>query len=120
MKNKIETKDKNIKTKKRKKKKQHLLFYKIVAFLLIVLTVVTCSYTIIEEVVSLYKMIPYMLIGGIVVILFTLLLNSRLRCWVKNVFVFLSFVVMILEVLFLIVNMVMNSRIGFLIHHFLL
>ena len=102
MKNKIETKDKNIKTKKRKKKKQHLLFYKIVAFLLIVLTVVTCSYTIIEEVVSLYKMIPYMLIGGIVVILFTLLLNSRLRCWVKNVFVFLSFVIMIVEVLFLI------------------
>ena len=102
MKNKIETKDKNNKPKKRKKKKNHILFYKIVAFLLIIISVVTCSYTIIEEIVSLYTMIPIMLGGVVGVILITLILNSRLRCWVKNVITFLTFIVMILEILFLV------------------
>lgn len=87
---------------KKKKVKRHLnpIVYKIMAFLLIVLTVFTFGYTIIKEIFTLYQLIPFMLVAIIFIVIILLVVNSKLRRWVKNIFMLLTLIVMIVESLF--------------------
>jgi LCP family protein required for cell wall assembly len=92
----------NDKPKKKKKVKRHLnpIIYKIIAFLLIVLTVFTFGYTIIKEIFTLYQLIPFMIVAIVFIIIILLVVNSKLRQWVKNIFMLLTILVMIIESLF--------------------
>ena len=87
---------------KNKKVKRHLnpIFYKILAFLLIVTTVVTFSYIIIKEIFSLYSLIPFMIAAIVFIIIIVLVMSSRLRRWIKNIFSLLTIIVITIEVLF--------------------
>ena len=73
---------------KKKKTKRHLnpIVYKIMAFLLIVLTVFTFGFLIIKEMFTLYQLIPFMLVSIIFIVIIILVVNSKLRRWVKNIF----------------------------------
>ena len=86
----------------KKKAKRHLnpIFYKILLFILIVTTVVSFSYIIIEEIFSLYGLIPFMIAAVVFIIIVTIVMNSKLRRWVKNIFSLLSIIVIAIELLF--------------------
>ncbi len=92
----------NNKPKKNKKTKRHLnpIFYKIYAFILIIVTVFAFAYTIIQEVFSLYTLIPFMIVAIIFIIIILLVVNSKLRRWIKNIFMLLVTIVMVIELLF--------------------
>ncbi len=87
---------------KKKKVKRHLnpIFYKILTFLLIVVTVVTFSYITIKEIFSLYSLIPFMIAAIVFIIIIAIVMNSKLRRWVKNLFSLLVIIVIAVESLF--------------------
>lgn len=88
--------------KKDKKKKKGTLRFKLVSFLLIVLTVITISHIIIEELFSLFYMIPIALICLSVTLVISFILNKRnLRRWVKNIFSIIAIIIMLFELLML-------------------
>ena len=82
----------NNKPKKKKKVKRHLnpIIYKIMVFLFIVLTVFTFGYTIIKEVFTLYQLIPFILVSIVYTVIILLVVNSKLRHWIKNTFMILK------------------------------
>jgi len=90
------------KKKNKKKAKRHLnpIFYKIYAFVLIIITVFTFGYTIIQEIFSLYTLIPFIIAAIIFIVIILLVVNSKLRRWVKNIFMLLTTVVIVIELLF--------------------
>ncbi len=94
---------KNGKVKKKKNKKQPIFFYKLVSFILIILTIVTFGVLIYNETFTIFYMIP--IIGGSAILLFiiTFILNkNRLRAWIKNIFSFFAFLIILIEILILI------------------
>lgn len=98
---KIEEK-KDSKNKKVQKKKQGTLCFKIISFILIILTVVTISHVLIEELFSLFYMIPVAIVSLAIVLIITFILNKRnLRRWIKRVFSFFACLIMIFEMLML-------------------
>ena len=87
---------------KKKKVKRHLnpILYKILTFLLIVVTVVTFSYITIKEIFTLYSLIPFMIAAIVFIIIIAIVMNSKLRRWVKNLFSLLVIIVIAVESLF--------------------
>lgn len=86
--------------KKRKKKKQHLLFYKLLSFLLIILTVITLGHMIIENIFTIFYMIPIILVSFIIVFIISFILNkTKLRAWLKNIISFIAIILIVLEIL---------------------
>lgn len=96
-------KDENLKNKKehKKKNKRHPLFYKIFSFLFIVLTVITFSFAIYNDIFPL----NVLLISGFFVVLIVffiiVLLNSKLRICLKRILLILTILIMVIEVIFL-------------------
>lgn len=85
-----------------KKKKQHILFYKILSFLMIILTVVTLGHMLIEEIFPIFYGVLISVIVVAITLIFAFILNRRkLRRWIKNIFSFLSIIVIVLEILML-------------------
>ena len=97
----------NNKPKKKKKVKRHLnpIIYKIMVFLFIVLTVFTFGYTIIKEVFTLYQLIPFILVSIVYTVIILLVVNSKLKHWIKNTFMILTIILMVVESLFCIYGM---------------
>lgn len=97
--------EKNInenKVNKQKKKKQGTLGFKLISFMLIILTVITISHILIEEIFSLFYMVPIVILALAIVLMISFILNKRnLRRWIKRIFSFLSIIIMIFELLML-------------------
>ncbi len=90
------------KSNKHPKKKQNVLMFKIISFLLIVLTVITISNILIEEIFSLFYMVPIAIVSLTIVLIISFILNKRnLRRWIKSIFSFFSIIIMIFEILML-------------------
>lgn len=95
--------DKNITAssskKKRQKKKQHLILYKIISFILIIMTTFTFGYIIYQEIFSIFYLIPIILISVSILFVISFLLNkTKLRSWIKNIFSFISILIIIFEI----------------------
>ena len=89
------------KTKENKsKKKKSNLKYKIFSFLLIVLSVITFITITYEELFTLYYLIPLGLVSfGIVFFLSFILNRSKLKRWIKNIFLVITILLIIFELL---------------------
>lgn len=90
------------KSNKQTKKKQNVLMFKIISFLLIVLTVITISHILIEEIFSLFYMVPIAIVSLAIVLIISFVLNKKnLRRWIKRVFSLFAILIMIFEILML-------------------
>mgnify|MGYP004660334421 FL=1 len=99
----IELENTQAKKPEKHKKKKHNLFYKLISFLLIILSVISFSFAIYNDIFPL----PLILIGGlflvVVVFLITIILNNnRLRLWIKRLFLVLTILIIALESIFLV------------------
>ena len=99
----VELEDTQAKKPKKHKKKKHNLFYKLISFLLIILSVISFSFAIYNDIFPL----PLILIGGlflvVVVFFITIILNNnRLRLWIKRLFLVLTILIIALESIFLV------------------
>ena len=84
--------------KKKKKKKQHLFFYKLISFILVVLTFVSIGYVYYQDILPLSYLIMGSLAVLVVVYLNTIILTkTKLRIWFKNIFAFVSIILIIGE-----------------------
>ncbi len=97
--------ERNIKqnnTQKEKHKKHGTFKYKLISFLLIILTVVTLSNVLIEEIFSLFYLIPIAVVSIAIVLLIAFILNKRnLRRWIKNFISIIAVLIMVFELLML-------------------
>ncbi len=95
--------DKSNRSNERKKtKKKGVLRYKIISFLLIILTVITISSILIEEIFSLFYMVPVSALALAVILVISFVLNKRnLRRWIKNIFSLIAVLIMAFEILML-------------------
>lgn len=90
------------KPNKQTKKKQNVLMFKIISFLLIILTVITISHILIEEIFSLFYMVPIAIVSLAIVLIISFVLNKKnLRRWIKRVFSLFAILIMIFEILML-------------------
>lgn len=86
--------------KKKKKSSKKVLQYKILSFLLIIVSVILMSIIIYNEVFSLSILIPIIIVTLLVVLLLTKILNSHLKRWIKNIFAFITFnLIVVLSIL---------------------
>ena len=84
--------------KEPKKKKQHFMFYKFVSFLTIVLTVISICYIIYLEIISLNILVPAVMGICLMLLIFSVILNKKkLRAWIKNFFVLLCAVLILVD-----------------------
>lgn len=87
---------------KQQKKRRGNLRYKVISFILIILTVITISNILIEEIFSLFYIVPIAIISVAIVLLFAFILNKKnLRRWIKNIFSCIAVFIMIFELLML-------------------
>ncbi len=101
----METVELNDSSKKRKvnkkKNKRHPLFYKIFSFVFIVLTVVAFSFAIYNDIFPLNILLFSGFFIILIVLFITVLLNSRLRIWLKRLLLVFTLLIMLLEIIFL-------------------
>ena len=86
---------------KNKKKKRHPLFYKIFSFLFIILTVISFSFAVYNDIFPLNILLFSGFFIVIIVLVITMLLNSRLRVWLKRCLLLIVIIIMVLETIFL-------------------
>ncbi len=92
----------NRSNERKKTKKKAVLRYKIISFLLIILTVITISSILIEEIFSLFYMVPVSVVVLAVILVISFILNKRnLRRWIKNIFSLIAVLIMTFEILML-------------------
>lgn len=96
----IETNKKDIKKKKNTKKKKSQIKYKIMSFLLIIFTVSMFGIIVYHGLLSLYTLLPIIVVSLVVVFFIAFILNKRrLRAWIKNIFFLFSLIIIFFEII---------------------